>query len=145
MNLKFRKVTVDDTAQFNVLMDDLSHRAIDEERLMHIIEKNSVNENIYLMVAEDENTHELVGSILAVLFDDYCDECQKLMLIENVVTSSKHRREGIGRQMFAHIEDWGRKNNVNYVILCSALNRLEAHKFYENIGYKEVKGFKKYL
>ena len=145
MNLIFRKVTPDDIPQFNLLMDDLSEHAEDTERLKTVVAKNLTDENIYLMAAEAAETHELVGSVLGVLFDDYCGNSRKLMLIENVVTSSKHRREGIGRKMFEHMEEWGRNHDVNYIILCSSLDRLEAHKFYENIGYHEVKGFKKYL
>ena len=49
------------------------------------------------------------------------------------------------RGMFAFIEDWGREKECHYCILVSGLNRTGAHKFYDAIGYSEVKGFKKYL
>ena len=67
------------------------------------------------------------------------------MIVENVVTHHAYRQMGVGRRMFDAIESWGKEKNVNYVILCSNLRRVEAHKFYHSIGYDEVKGFKKYL
>lgn len=145
MELNFRKVTTDDIDQFNMLMDDLSCRAKDQNKLREKIEATKSNNDLYLLVAEEIDTGKLVGSLLAVIFDDYCDDCRPLMVIENVVTSKSCRGMGIGRKMFEAIESWGRSRDVNYAILCSAMHRLEAHKFYDALGYKEVKGYKKYL
>ena len=47
--------------------------------------------------------------------------------------------------MFEFIENWGREKECHYCILVSGMNRTGAHKFYDAIGYSEVKGFKKYL
>ncbi|MDO4459688.1 MAG: GNAT family N-acetyltransferase [Clostridia bacterium] len=146
MNLIFRKVDpCIDLEQFGALMDDLSERAFDNEKVANLIEKNNSNEDVYLMVAENTDNHELVGSLIGVLFDDYCGECKKILVVENVVTSNRYRRMGVARAMFEHIEKWGHDNNAHYVILGSAMHRHEAHKFYENIGYQEIKGFKKYI
>ena len=65
--------------------------------------------------------------------------------VENVVTDEKYRGKGIGRGMFEAIETWGREKECHYCILVSGLQRTGAHKFYDAIGYSEVKGFKKYL
>ena len=146
MKLIFRKVdTEKDIEKFDALMDDLSERANDDEKLKKLIEKNNRRDEVYLMVAEDKDSGNLVGSLIGILFDDYCGDCRKILVIENVVTSKAYRRQGVARKMFEHIENWGRENDAHYVILGSAMHRHEAHKFYEAIGYEEIKGFKKYI
>lgn len=148
MELIFRKIDTAnpaDIADFNELMDDLTHHAHDQALLLEKIKKINVRKDAYLLVAEDAETGKLCGSTMAITFDDFCDDCKPLMIIENVVVHHDYRQKGVGRRMFAAIEDWGRSQNVNYGILCSGMNRLEAHQFYHNIGYEEVKGFKKYL
>ena len=148
MKLVFRTVNsadARDVEQFNVLMDHLSRRADNRELLVERIAEANRNPDKYLMVAEDAETGTLCGSILAVLIGDFCGNCAPIMLVENVVTHKGYQRRGIGRQMFDHIEAWGRDHGVSYIILCSAMHRKEAHQFYEAIDYNEVKGFKKYL
>ncbi len=148
MEFVFRKVDPDspeDIRQFNGLMDALSARARDDDLLRERIRACNAREDRYLMVAQDRASGKLCGSLLAVVFDDFCEDLKPIMVIENVVSGAEFRRQGVGRAMFSAIEAWGRKKQVNYAILCSGLNRKEAHAFYEAIGYTEVKGFKKYL
>ena len=145
MNINCREIRLTDVEEFNGLMDDLSHRAVDENKLVTQFEKAIENPNMYLLVAEDTTTGRLCGSMLGLLCEDFCDDCRPILYIENVVTGHSFRRMGIAKTMFMAMEGWGRSQNVNYAVLCSGLSRLEAHKFYENIGYDEVKGFKKYL
>lgn len=148
MELIFR--TVDparptDIEGFNLLMDDLTRRAQDQALLCCNITEANHSPDKYLMVAEDAATGTLVGSLLAVCFGDFCEACDPVMVIENVVTRSDYRSRGVARAMFAEIEAWGKGKHAAYAILCSANHRYEAHKFYKAIGYDEVKGFKKYL
>lgn len=148
MKLIFRKLdetNTDDIAQFNELMDDLTTHTANQALLLENIKKINAREDAYLCVAEDQETGRLCATLLAVLLDDFCDDCQPMMIIENVVTHHDYRQLGIGRQMFAEIERWGRSKNVNYINLSSSLNRTEAHSFYHSIGFEEVKGFRKHL
>ena len=148
MELRFR--TVDphnphDMEGFNRLMDDLTRHADNAELLQSRITEANANPDKYLMVAENAATGDLVGSLLGVCFGDFCEACNPVMVIENVVTRSDCRNQGVARAMFREIEAWGKAKQAAYVILCSANHRLEAHQFYKAIGYDEIKGFKKYL
>lgn len=145
MELIFREAEKRDIPGFNLLMDVLSERADSDELLAGQFEKAHNNPDMYVMVAENPETHELVGSMLGLICLDFCGDCRPLLFIENVVTLDKYQGQGIGRKMFEHMENWGRERNVNYAVLCSGMNRTGAHKFYDAIGYQEVKGFKKYL
>lgn len=148
MNLIFRKADPDsaqDIAQFNDLMDDLTTHARDQDKLIRLIRKINARADAYLMVAEDIDAGRLCGSAMAIVFDDFCDDCRPVMVIENVVTHHEYQHRGVGRMMFREIESWGRTQDANYAILCSAMHRIAAHSFYDAMGYHEVKGFKKYL
>lgn len=148
MELIFRTVDPNrpsDLEGFNLLMDDLTRRAQDQELLRRNITEANNNPDKYLMVAEDAATGTLAGSLLGICFGDFCEACNPVMVIENVVTRQDLRGRGVAGAMFEAIEAWGKRKHAAYAILCSANHRHEAHKFYKAIGYDEVKGFKKYL
>ena len=148
MRLIFRKVdenSESDIVRFCELMDQLSQRAQDAQLLKKRIADMNARDDAVLLVAEDADRGVLCGSLLAVACGDFCGSCAPFMLIENVVTHSDYRRQGVGRRLFEEIERWGRERNVRYGILCSANTRSAAHEFYPAIGYEEIKGFKKYL
>lgn len=148
MNLIFRTIdeqNLHDLEQFNVLMDNLTNRAHDMNVLRHRIAEANRNPDKYLLVAEDTDTYTLCGSLLGVCFGDFCESCDPIMVIENVVTHPDYRNCGVASAMLREIEAWGREKQAVYAILCSANHRLEAHKLYEKNGYDNVKGYKKYL
>lgn len=148
MKLIFRILNennAEDIRQFGDLMDDLTARAQDETLLREKIRKINANEDARMLIVEDTDTGKICGSLLALTFGDFCETCRPIMIVENVVVHHDYQGKGIGKKMFEEIEAWGRQRNVCYVILCSALSRTGAHRFYHAIGYDEVKGFKKYL
>lgn len=148
MNLVFRKVDEEnenDVVQFNNLMDDLSEHAENQNLLKEKIHNINQREDEYLLVAEDMDRGIICGSAFGIIFDDLCGNLEPVMVIENVVTHHEYRRIGVGRAVLKELEEWGKLQKAHYAILCSALKRKEAHSFYGNLGYEEVKGFKKYL
>ena len=94
----------------------------------------------------DKETGAICGSLLGVVFEDICDSCRPILLVENVAVLESYQGRGVGRQMFQEIERWGKEQwDCHYEILVSGMNRTGAHKFYAALGFEEVKGFKKYL
>ncbi len=57
------------------------------------------------------------------------------------------RGKKIGKALIYEIENIGRERNCYYTIFVSGIQRKDAHRFYESIGYSldSVQGFKKYL
>ena len=145
MNIRYRKAKIDDIPKLNPLLSQLSETMANPAEMARKMEKLDRNEDCFLLVAEDTESGALCGSLLGVAFEDICDTCRPILLVENVVTDEAYRGYGIGRGMFEFIENWGREKECHYCILVSGMNRTGAHKFYDAIGYSEVKGFKKYL
>ena len=107
MNIIYRKAELNDIPKLNPLLAQLSDAMADPQKMAEKIEKIAKNEDNYLLVAENTENGDLCGSLIGVVFEDICDTCKPILLVENVVTDEKYRGKGIGRGMFEAIETWG--------------------------------------
>lgn len=145
MNIVMRKATTEDVPGLDKVMQVISDGPGDQENMTALISRISEDGQKYLLAAVDSDNGEIIGSLLGVVFEDICGDCRPILLVENVAVLEKYQGCGIGRMMFEEIERWGREMNCHYEMLVSGMNRTGAHKFYEVIGFEQVKGFKKYL
>ena len=145
MDLFLRKATQEDTEQMDRVMLVISDRSADPEKMRELIGKMEKDPQKYLLAAFDRETGILAGSLLGVVFEDICDSCRPILLVENVAVLPEYQGKGIGRAMFQEIERWGREMDCHYEILVSGNQRTGAHQFYKALEFEEVKGFKKYL
>ena len=58
-----------------------------------------------------------------------------IAFVENVVTDSEYRGQGLGRKVMEMAIEFVCENNCYKVILQSASFRKEAHQFYKNLGF----------
>lgn len=145
MDITVRKATVEDIPGLDEVMLVISDGPGDREKMARLIDNISRDEQKYLLVAVDKESGEIAGSLLGVVFEDICGDCRPILLVENVAVLEKYQGRGVGRRMFQEIERWGREMDCHYEMLVSGMNRTGAHKFYDAIGFEQVKGFKKYL
>lgn len=146
MELVVRRAAEGDLDGLDQVMLVISDRAGDRETVKKLLGKIDADPQKYLLVAEDAATGQICGSLLGVVFEDICDSCRPILLVENVAVLESCQGKGVGRRMFEEIERWGKEVwNCHYEILVSGLNRTGAHKFYAALGFEEAKGFKKYL
>ena len=146
MELILRKAEEKDLDGLDQVMLVISDKAGDRATVKELLQKISGDPQKYLLVAEDKETGAICGSLLGVVFEDICDSCRPILLVENVAVLESYQGRGVGRQMFQEIERWAKEEwDCHYEILASGLNRTGAHKFYHALGFEEVKGFKKYL
>lgn len=146
MELKLRKAQEKDLDGLDQVMLVISDAAGERETVKHLLKKIDADPQKYLLVAEDLETGTICGSLFGVVFEDICDSCRPILLVENVAVLESFQGKGVGRAMFQEIERWAKEEwDCHYEILASGLNRTGAHKFYAALGFDEVKGFKKYL
>lgn len=90
---------------------------------------------------------ELLGSMMGIVCQDLVGDCRPFMVIENVVVSTRARRQGLGKKLMTAIEQAAHDRDCYYIILVSGEKRKEAHVFYEAMGYREekVEGYRKHL
>ncbi|MGI6255841.1 MAG: GNAT family N-acetyltransferase [Acutalibacter sp.] len=146
MELKMRKAQEADLDGLDQVMLVISDAAGDRETVKKLLKKIDADPQKYLLVAEDVETGTICGSLFGVVFEDICDTCRPILLVENVAVLESYQGKGVGRAMFQEIERWGKEEwDCHYEILVSGMNRTGAHKFYQALGFIEAKGFKKYL
>ena len=59
--------------------------------------------------------------------------------IAGLVVDRAHRRQGIGAALMADAETWARQQGCPMMRLRSSSTRTRAHRFYEGLGYANVK------
>lgn len=108
------------------------------------IDQIKLDPNHFLFVYELESV--VVGTLLLSFCLDVMYGNRPFAVIENVIVDSSCRGLGIGKQLFQHVEKRCEAVGCRELLLMSNVSRLEAHQFFERIGFNAVaKGFKKYI
>jgi N-acetylglutamate synthase-like GNAT family acetyltransferase len=105
-------------------------------------------------VAKDPNTALLIcecgghacGTALVSLCADVMFKAQPFAVVENVVIDESARGQGVGTVLFQHIESFCRAAECSKIMLLSAVDREDAHRFFERMGFvgSSKRGFVKY-
>ncbi|WP_375404151.1 GNAT family N-acetyltransferase [uncultured Sphingomonas sp.] len=93
------------------------------------------------LVAEEGG--RLVGYLQLSLIPGLAFRGMKRALIESVRIASDRRGEGLGAALIAHAIERARVNGCRLVQLTSTNDRVDAHRFYERLGFAATHmGFK---
>jgi len=102
------------------------------ERLAQVRLRNSDA----VLVAVDEHDRPIAWvhiSLLALL------EASDLAAINGLVVDERRRSGGIGASLVEAAERWARDRGATAILVRSRSTRVRAHRFYERLGYLEVK------
>lgn len=92
----------------------------------------SPNESLYVVEWEGE----IVGTFQMVILNKLVGRGSVSMAMEAVQTRSDMRGQGIGAIMVDYCIDKARKLDIGTVQLVSNVARLDAHRFYERLGFE---------
>jgi GNAT superfamily N-acetyltransferase len=73
-----------------------------------------------------------------VVLAEYVD-AEAFVVIGGLVVDRDHRRLGIGRALMGRAEVWAKERGCSMVRLSSSATRDAAHRFYESLGYTNIK------
>ena len=91
------------------------------------------NKHNIIIGFENEQPRKIIGFVHAELYESlYMDTGLNIL---GLAVDSNFQGQGIGKKLMNYIEDYALKNNISYIRLNSNVRRIEAHKFYESIGY----------
>jgi len=62
---------------------------------------------------------------------------KKHLYVYDLVTKSECRSMGFGKQLMGFLENLGKKEKCEKIVLSSRLERTDAHRFYENFGMRK--------
>ncbi len=112
------------------------------ETAVFSIENDSSN---FLIVAENEGA--VVGTAFITMCRDVMYNNQPFGILENIVVTSAARGKGIGSKLMDRIKSICKEHKCTKIMLLSNAKRPEAHKFFEENGYRgDIKrGFVNYI
>ena len=91
------------------------------------------NKHHIIIGFENEQTRKIIGFVHAELYESlYMDTGLNIL---GLAVDSNFQGQGIGKKLMSAIEDYALENSISYIRLNSNVRRIDAHKFYESIGY----------
>ena len=110
-------------------LTSLSPVKVESERINEVAQ----DENTYLIVVEDDG--ELIATALVILANDIMFARQPFAIIENFIVSKDYQREGIGKSLMDHIEEFCLDRDCSKIMLLSGSDNPGAHDFYAAMGF----------
>lgn len=116
------------------------HINVREDRLETI----AADPNNFIFVCEADGA--VCGTAFLTLCLDAMFGNQPYGVLENVVVGEDWRGKGIGRRLFAHVEEVCHMRDCSKIMLLSTASREAAHRFFEQQGFSSAnkQGFVKY-
>jgi len=151
VSLTFRKAVEADLPFIVRLLTDDAVRVTDDRpdepfhpRYVAALRELGADPNQLMMLAVLGG--ETVGTVQLTFISGISGLGTKRCLVEAVHIAPAHRNKGLGTQMIDWAIEQARERGCGMVQLTSNKKRLDAHRFYERLGFlKSHEGFKYYL
>ena len=139
-----REIDISDAKEIQKICKTSLGYDVDISTVENQIKKLSCdNKNHILAVYEDENTKKVIGFVHAQVYESvYSDTGLNIL---GLAVDSDFRGNGVGKKLMGYIEKYATDNGISFIRLNSANHRVEAHKFYESIGYVCDKTQKRFI
>lgn len=93
-----------------------------------------INPNVALIVVEENQ--QLIASCMLGLIPTLTNGARPFAMIEHVITNNQCRGKGIGTRMLCFAIELAWQKNCYKVMLLSGMQRPEAHRVYEKLGFR---------
>lgn len=139
-----RNIKKEDAQSIQKICDISLGYTVSTELMVRQIDKlsNDINHH-WIYVYEDDDSHRVVGFIEAETYESLYSDCGLNIL--GLAVLPEFQGKGIGKKLMEHLEVNAQKKPVKFIRLNSRETRVEAHKFYENIGYVCDKTQKRFI
>ncbi len=141
MNLKFREARREDLLEtVRMLADDFlgSRRERYEnplpESYINAFEEIAADKNNELIVVEKDGA--VLGTLQITFTPSISFQGGRRAGVESVRVDEKYRGQGVGRELMLFAIERARRENCVSMQLTTNLDRTDAHRFYENLGFK---------
>jgi GNAT superfamily N-acetyltransferase len=142
MNLKFRPAAREDLPEIvRMLADDFlgAQREKNEtplpESYLRAFAEIEADKNNELIVAEIDGA--VVGTLQITFTPSISFHGGKRATVESVRVDAEHRGRGIGRELMLWAIERARQEKCVSMQLTTNAERKDAHRFYENLGFKK--------
>ena len=139
-----RNIKIEDAETIQRICNISLGYSVSIETVMRQIQKLSEDVNHhYVYVYEDEKLQKVVGFVHAEVYESLYSYSGLNIL--GLAVLPEFQGKGIGKELMYYLEINAKNDSVLFVRLNSADYRVEAHKFYESIGYVCDKTQKRFI
>ena len=139
-----REINISDAEAIQKICKTALGYDVDISTVENQIKKLSCDDKKHILaVYEDEKTKKVIGFVHAQVYESvYSDTGLNIL---GLAVDPDFHGNGFGKKLIDYIEKYAMDNGISFIRLNSANHRVEAHKFYENIGYKSDKLQKRFI
>jgi GNAT superfamily N-acetyltransferase len=133
MHIQFRNAELQDARCISQLLAELGYTVAPDDVIFHL---DSIrNRGGEVLVAVNEVN---IWGCITMLLDVRLAEGASGE-IATLVVDSRQRGRGIGRGLIAHAKSWFLEKNCHRIRIRANTIRNDAHRFYKNLGFMEIK------
>jgi GNAT superfamily N-acetyltransferase len=78
----------------------------------------------------------VVGAVGLRIWDDLC--WGHHIYVDDLVVDKLWRNQGVGKKIMEYVKDLAHLEQCQYIRLASGISKIEAHGFYESLGYRRT-------
>lgn len=135
-----RKIELKDAGELCKICSEEMGYECDSDLVKSKIEKlDSKREAVF--VVEEES--QLLGFIHVERYEVLYFESMANIL--GLAVKKDFQKQGLGKALLLAAENWAQKNGIYLMRLNSGINRIDAHGFYEHLGYDSEKEQKRFV
>jgi GNAT superfamily N-acetyltransferase len=142
MEITIRNILISDASSVSRLSEQLGY-SLSENTGDNIKNILALTDHIAFVAIDDK---EVVGWVHA--FKTTTIESSPFIELAGLVVDEKYRGNGIGKKLVEYVKQWCAGKKISLLRARSNVKRKEAHKFYLDLGFteiKEQKAFQMYL
>jgi len=134
MKIIIREMTVKDAEAVNTLSKQLGYPLSTEQTLQNIHAVLQSKDHTAFVAKYENNIVGWIGAAQAIMIEvmPYCE-------INGLVINEHHRGMGIGKLLIDKVKYWAKEKGNNKIGLHCNVKRIEAHLFYQHLGFTELK------
>ena len=132
--IEIRKIKKEDITDLVELYFQLTNSYPDTNKMIDLLD----NSNIFVYLIDNK----IIATVELTKCIDLTNDCRSYYTLENFIVHKDYRNQGIGTELLDFCMEKAKKNNIRHINLTSSNYRIEAHNFYKNYGFEEVKGYK---
>lgn len=133
MKVIIREYQSEDYTQLIELLNKVYNSEIDQITL----ENKYLSDYRSILIATD-NDNNVLGCTFTEIQEDFVRP-NRILYVTYVAVDEKYRKNGIGRMLMNEAENFCKRYECSAIELTSANFRVEAHSFYESLGFTKKK------
>jgi len=134
MQMSIRDARLEDAAIITTLSEQLGYSLDVAQTQSNIETINKADGNVVYVAIVGDNVLGWIHTFISMRL-----ESGVWAEIGGIVVDKDHRGIGIGKLLVDKTKDWCRLKNISVLKVRCNSKRQEAHRFYENLGFAELK------